>query len=541
MPRRPKGLGTLYLSKDGRYVGALYMRRTDGTTKRSVIHGKTRAEAEQKLSTLVAQRDKGIPAPSESWTIAAFLDHWLTDVLPQRVRPRTLEWYESTVRLHIKPTLGSKRLRSLTVADVQDAIHSLVADGVGPRSIEKMRTALSSALGHAMRKELVFRNVARLVELPKYTRKKVRIWTPDQATAFLAGMRGHRWEAGYLLNLLYGMRRGEVLGLRWRDVDFRTDEFELVHQLQRINGILELGPVKTEAGERSLPLLPALRQVLIETADRNGITLDPHSDPASTPYADNPVIASKAGEYVDPKNYVRTFKLYSDRLGLPEITLHQTRHTVATLLKNLGVPDRDIQAILGHSSVAVTQKFYQQGDHTVQRDGLLKAEAVLANVSRIAVPTTRMTSNDVELSAISHQDGPSNDAQTIIRDTTQVEPAKEKRRSSEVKSASFLGGTSGARTHDTLLKSYPRLTFDTLPTPVIRALHRRTTRHIVGILAIRISHHTVPSPVPSGTNVSDLLAVRNACRSAITERLRRRSFPLNLIPDSTHHDHQEAA
>lgn len=539
MPRRPKGLGSVYLRKDGRYAASTYMRRTDGTIKRSVVYGKTRAEAEQKLGELTTQRAKSIPMPAESWTLSAFLDYWLTDVLPDRVRPRTLEWYESTVRLHIKPKLGSKMLRSLTVTDVQDAIQSLVADGVGPRTIEKMRTALSSALSHAMRRELIFRNVARLVELPKYTRKRVTIWTPDEATAFLGAMRGHRWEAGYILNLLYGMRRGEVLGLRWRDIDFRADEFELVHQIQRINGVLELGPVKTEAGERLLPLLPTLRGVLIETARANGITLDLNSDPASTPYADKPVIASKAGEFVDPKNYVRTFRLYSDRLGLPEITLHQTRHTVATLLKNLGVPDRDIQAILGHSSVAVTQKFYQQGDSTVQRDGLLKAEAVLAHTSGASLATSQTASDSVELGNISYQNKLSNGSDTTSDDALQVASANEKRRSPEVESAVLIGGTRGTRTLDTLLKRSIQLTFEALPTSVIRGIHTRTRQPIMGLLAIRISCQTGPSTVPSDARLAELRALRRECNAAFTERLRRRSFPLNLIPDST--TNQEAA
>jgi len=539
MPRRPKGLGTVYLRKDGRYAASTYMRRADGTIKRSAVYGKTRAEAEQRLSELTMQRAKNIPMPSESWTLSAFLDHWLTDVLPGRVRPRTLEWYESTVRLHIKPKLGSKMLRTLSVADVQDAIQSLVADGVGARTIEKMRTALSSALSHAMRRELVFRNVARLVELPKYTRKKVTIWTPDEAIAFLGAMRGHRWEAGYILNLLYGMRRGEVLGLRWRDIDFRTDEFELAHQIQRINGVLELGPVKTEAGERRLPLLPTLRGVLIETATANGIALDLDRDPASTAYADKPVIASKAGGFVDPKNYVRTFRLYGERLGLSEITLHQTRHTVATLLKNLGIPDRDIQAILGHSSVAVTQKFYQQGDSTVQRDGLLKVEAVLTSSSQHSIATSQAALGGAELGDISYQNKLSNDSDATSDDVLQVALANEKRRSPEVESAVLIGGTSGARTHDTLLKRSIELTFEALPTSVIRAMHTRTRQPIMGLLAIRISCQTGPSPVPSDLRLDELRALRRECQMALIDRLRRRSFPLNLIPDSAHH--QEAA
>jgi len=485
-------------------------------------YGTTRAEAHARLQTLLERSRKGIPAPQQPWTVAAWLDHWMTNVVVVKNRPRTVELYESTIRLHIKPYLGTKRLTHLAVADVQTAINALLGAGHTPRTVHKMRTVLSAALSRAMREELILRNVARLVDLPAYERKEIRPWNVAQATRFLEETRGHEWEVGYQLLILYGMRRGEVLGLRWRDIDLGNGTLQVAQQLQRIDGALRTGPVKTSAGRRTLPLLPTVRQTLLQHAAKHGVDL---SDTAAL--GDHLVLTSSTGHPVEPGNFARTFQILTRRAGLPRITVHHTRHTAATLLKHLGVPARDAQLILGHSNVTTTQQLYQHGDIDSQREALASVERALNSKG---TPASSTATASVEDGDVSRQRRLTSDSSDTIPTTRQADQANENRRLTEVETTAFLGGPGGTRTLDILLKSTIPTLAEHLPTSVIADLHLRTKRHIVGRVAVNLSRQTVPSTVPSTRTLDDLVTLRDICHATLTAQLRRRSFPLNLIP-----------
>jgi integrase len=157
--------------------------------------------------------------------------------------------------------------------------------------------------------------------------------------------------------LFYGMRRGEVLGLRWCDVDLDTGVLSIENQLQRIDGKLTIGPVKTDAGRRQLPIVPVLEDRLREL----------HTDDVRP---EDLVFQSTVGTPIDPKNFVRTFHQICEAAGLRRITVHHTRHTAATMLKDLGVDAKDAQLILGHAHVSTTQQLYQHGDITRQTRAL---------------------------------------------------------------------------------------------------------------------------------------------------------------------------
>ncbi|HTL42097.1 MAG TPA: site-specific integrase [Pseudolysinimonas sp.] len=519
--RGPRGTGTVYRRKDGRYEGAGYVLTPNGGSRRIRTYGTTRAEAHARLQALLERSRKGIPAPKQSWTVAAWLDHWMTNVVAVKNRPRTVELYESTIRLHIKPYLGTRRLTHLSVTDVQTAINALLTSGHTPRTVHKMRTVLSAALSRALREELILRNVARLVELPAYERKEIRPWNVAQATRFLDQARGHDWELGYQLLILYGMRRGEVLGLRWSDIDLDTDTLRITQQLQRIDGALRTGPVKTNAGRRTLPLLPTVRQTLLAHADTHGINL---SDTAAL--GEHLILTSGTGNPVEPGNFARTFQVLTEHAGLPRITVHHTRHTAATLLKHLGVPARDAQLILGHSNVTTTQQLYQHTDIESKRDALASVERAL-NVGRAASSTVPTTA---EPGDVSRQRRPTDDSSATTPTTRQAEDTNENRRLTEAETAGFFGGSGGTRTLDILLKSTIPVLAELLPASVISDLHVRTKRHMVGRVAVNYSRQTVPSTVPSTRDMDDLITTRTICRAALTEQMRRRSFPLNLIP-----------
>src|SRR5262249_53295548 len=154
---------------------------------------------------------------------------------------------EMIARLYLKPGLGTLGLKQLSVPVVQNFLNQKLNEGHSIPKTQIIRKVLSSALTNAMRDEVVSRNVARLVVVPTHERDEVKPWTADEARRFLDVAKSDPLYPAFALLLLYGVRRGEVLGLRWCDVDFTNNVLHIRHQLQRIGDSLQLGPVKTKA------------------------------------------------------------------------------------------------------------------------------------------------------------------------------------------------------------------------------------------------------------------------------------------------------
>lgn len=365
--RKANGEGTIYRRKDGRYEGALYVTTTSGTRKRIRLYGKTRADVHTKFVEARAQEQRGVPVPDRTWLLGDFLNYWLENVIKPNRRPSTYDRYEAAVRLYLKPRLGRHPITRLSVQALQAFLNEQLRAGKSVRSVQILRETLRSALSRAVREELVHRNVAQLVELPKWEQKDIRPWTSDEARAFLAAARTDTLYLAFVLLTLYGLRRGEVLGLRWCDLDFSTSVIRIRQQVQRVTTGLYIGPVKTAAGRRDLPMLDAVRRLLEPLRVRRAADLDPSST----------VIASRNGTPVEPRNLVRSFQRICHEHDIRLITIHQIRHTTATLLKDLHVPVRDVQLILGHSDVSITQQIYQHDTPVSRRASLLQVEATL--------------------------------------------------------------------------------------------------------------------------------------------------------------------
>ena len=223
------------------------------------------------------------------------------------------------------------------------------------RNIHVMRQVLGAALTRATREELIGRNVARLVELPAWEPGEVHPWSADEALAFLQAAKPDPLYPAFVLLLLYGMRRGEVLGLRWQDVDLDDGVFRVRQQLQRVSGSLQAGPVKTKAGNRDLPIPSLARAALLsrqeqQVADRQAF---------GRAWQDTGLVFStRSGLPIEPRNLIRSFRRICDHNELRVIKVHHLRHTTASLLKKLRVPPRDAQMILGHAHISTTMQIY---------------------------------------------------------------------------------------------------------------------------------------------------------------------------------------
>src|SRR5215813_2811721 len=370
--RRINGDGSVYKRKDGYWAGAFFARTTTGALKRVVVYGRTLDEARDKLIKAQQQSRAGVPVPDEAWKLGLYLEHWLENFVKRNRRPATYNLYEMIVRLYLIPGLGSRKLTTLTVLMVQEFLNRRLQKGDSVRKVQVMRTVLSAALTRAVREELVVRNVARLVELPQWQRGTIRPWAADEARAFLAAARPDPLYPAFVLLIFYGLRRGEVLGLRWDDIDFDGGTIHIHQQLQRVHGELFLAPVKTQAGKRGLPLLDAAAQALkLQTERQDLYRIDMGSAWPETGL----VFTTRTGRPVEPRNFVRSFRRICDNNKIRLIKVHHVRHTVGSLLKDLGVPARDAQTILGHTRISTTLEIYT--DDEARRDALTRLQSLL--------------------------------------------------------------------------------------------------------------------------------------------------------------------
>ena len=238
--------------------------------------------------------------------------------------------------------------------------------GAGPRVIQHVHATLRVALEHAVREELLPRNVAKLVQVAQPPREEREPLTVEEAQTLLKAARHDRLHALYMATLLLGMRRSEALALRWSDVD--TDEGVLtvrrtVHRVAG-EGLVHL-PTKTRKSTRTVPLPPAVTAALKQHRERQAVEADAGG------WSDRELVfATPRGTAIDPRNFTRMFGELCDRAGVRRLRLHDLRHTCVTLLMQLGVPPRVVMEIVGHSTLDMTMRVYGHVSLDAQRSAL---------------------------------------------------------------------------------------------------------------------------------------------------------------------------
>ncbi|MFB8777152.1 tyrosine-type recombinase/integrase [Streptomyces broussonetiae] len=371
--RNSNGEGSIYKRADGRWEAAFSVLTVSGKRKRIRVYAQTRKEAHAKLTEAKMKVQQGLPTPDKIWRLGDYLDYWLENIVRTNRRRTTYSRYEVAVRLHLKPGLGNQALDRLSVPIIQSFLNQKLEEGSSVRGAHIMREVLSAALTNAQREDLISRNVARLVTLPTYEAEEVRPWSVNEASKFLAAVKDSAHYPAFALMMLYGLRRGEALGLRWQDIDLDRNEIRVRQQLQRVKGLLYQAPLKTKAGKRDLPLLGFARQLIV--AHRTQQEAEPYQTDAAVQL--DLVFTSRAGTPIEPRNLSRSFEQLCRLHGVRAIRLHDLRHTTATLLKNLGVPARDAQLILGHADISTTQSIYQHDDMESRRQNLGRIEKIL--------------------------------------------------------------------------------------------------------------------------------------------------------------------
>ncbi|MBT2370160.1 site-specific integrase [Streptomyces sp. ISL-10] len=370
--RNPNGAGTITKRKDGRYQAAVYVLQPDGTRARKFAYGKTWAECDAKRRELLDKVDQGVPVPTRSARLSEWLPYWLDNVIKPRRKLSTYDKYEAHVRLYLMPMIGSKRLESLGTADVRRFLVELENKTTAATAKESHRV-LRTALTAACREELVTRNVASLVEPPRAKSRELSPWSLDETLDFLAAARKDPLYAAFVLAIAMGLRRGEIVGLRWVDIDLDKRVLYVRQQSQRRRGVLYDDDPKGRR-RRAVPL-PAMciaplrwhrmRQAAAKL--RAGESWDEGGY----------VFATRNGRPVEPRNVYRSFTRVADSAGLRVIRLHDARHGCATLLTAAGVAPRVVMEILGHSQISITMDVYTHVVQDTQREAISHMDRLL--------------------------------------------------------------------------------------------------------------------------------------------------------------------
>ncbi len=355
--RRGNGEGTIYQRIDGRWTGAAYVFNRDGGRQRRQVYGRTRAEAAGKVTDLLKSNREHRPAAVIRVTVEQFGKDWVSRLAMSGLKPATVSNYGWILQRYVYAEIGSVRVVSLTPQHVRDLLAATAAKGVSPRTVQLTRAVLRSMLADAEREEVVHRNVAALVKGPRVERQEVVPWNVDQAMRFLASVRGHRLGPLFSVGVALGLRKGELLALRWDDVDLLGATLRVQRTVQRLgSGVgLVVGSPKTARSRRTIPLPEMCVSALMGHRERQEI----EQVDAGESWQDlGLVFASTVGTVIEPRNLNRLLDQLSAQAGVPRIRFHDLRHTCASLLLAQGVSPRVVMEMLGHSQMSMTTDLY---------------------------------------------------------------------------------------------------------------------------------------------------------------------------------------
>ena len=366
MARRGHGEGSIYQRKDGRWAATITL---EGQ-KRKTFYGKNRKEVQEKLRVALNEQKQGMLVTGPQQTVKQYLEHWFEDVHKPTLRVSSYVRYRSLLRNHILPVLGDIQVQKLTAQHVQALYARKAKEGLSSKSIQNIHGLLHKALDNAVKWGLVSRNVCNVVSTPRLIRHEIHPLTREQAQKFLEKVRGQKLEAILTLALTTAMRRGELLALRWQDINFEAMSLHVSRTVSRIagHGYVENDP-KTSRSRRMIMLPPFTIEMLIQhRLDQEKARLK-----AGVRWKDQGLVFSNThGGYLHPDYLLVKFHRLLKEIGLPDMRLHDLRHSAATILLSMGVHPKVVQEILGHSQISMTMDIYSHVLPSMQKEAMGK-------------------------------------------------------------------------------------------------------------------------------------------------------------------------
>ncbi|GAC1656448.1 MAG: site-specific integrase [Ktedonobacteraceae bacterium] len=362
--RRGHNEGSIYQRKDGRWAASISL---EGR-KRKTFYGKTRKEVQEQLKVALRDQQQGTLATGNRQTVGQFLEYWLEEVHKEAIRLSSYVKYRALLDRYVFPAFRNVQLQKLTQQQVQALYSRKSKEGLAPETVRGIHRMLHKALDDAVLWGQVPRNVSDSVTLPRLARNEIKPLNREQARQLLDAAHEHRMEALLTVALATGMRRGEILGLHWKDIDFENRSVQVRHTVDRIGkfGIMESEP-KTSSSRRKI-LLP---DFVIESLKEHRTRQTEARLKVGEAWQENDLVFCNIyGGFWDPANLLTSFgKLLKDA-GLPHMRFHDLRHSTATILLTMGVHPKVVQELLGHTNISLTMDTYSHVLPSMQRDAM---------------------------------------------------------------------------------------------------------------------------------------------------------------------------
>ena len=366
--KRANGDGSIRKRKDGRWEGRYVVGHDPITGKmisRNVL-GKTQAEVKEKLRTAIENSKRLDYTQTGKYTVGQWMDEWFEAYAKVKVRPSSHQTYKGYIENHIKPNIGDIPIEKLTSLQLQKFYRLLLTEGRIPRiesekqpkglsakTVRNINQVISSAMDMAVRHKLILSNPTEGCELPKVEHREMKTLPAEQLGAFLREAKESGVYELYYMDLATGLRRGELLGLKWEDVDLQNGIIHVRRQVARVDGEVKELPLKTKNSYRNISISQDAVAMLTE--------MEAHR---SSDY----VFPSSTGGPISPDSVNNMLHRVLKRAGLPSIRFHDLRHTFATLALQNGVDIKTVSGMLGHFSAGFTLDTYAHVTTSAQKE-----------------------------------------------------------------------------------------------------------------------------------------------------------------------------
>ena len=328
----------------------------DGTRKRKWHSFKgTKREAQAECARLITEMKDQTYVEHDRKSLNEFLDAWERDWAATNVNPKTGQRYSELLRVHVRPHLGHKRLQTISAGDL-NALYRQLRETLAPRTVSHVHRLLHRIFGHATKWGNIKRNVVTLIDSPKVPATEAAVLQLAEIPRMFDALRGRAFYPLAVVGLGTGMRRGELLALRWQDVNLDKAMINIERSLEQTHNGLRFKPPKSVRGKRSISLAPAVVTELRahwRAQQEQRLALGLGKSPA-----DALVFADHEGAPLKPDQLSGQFARAMEAAGLPHVTLHTLRHTHASQLIAAGIDIITISRRLGHHSPTITLSVY---------------------------------------------------------------------------------------------------------------------------------------------------------------------------------------
>ena len=379
--RRANGEGSIRKRKDGRWEGR-YTAGRDPVTGKVIyknVLGRTQAEVKAKLKAAIEANTNLDIVKAEQYTVGQWMDVWFENCAKIKVRPSSHKTYQGYIDNHIKPSIGKIPLGKLSSLDLQKLYKRLLSGGrverveskkqpkgLSAKTVRNINQVISSAMDFAIDQKLIAANPTDGCALPKLEHREMKTLPTEQLASFLHEARESGVFEMYYIELATGLRRGELLGLKWEDIDLERGTIQVRRQIARINGEVVEAPLKTKNSYRSVSIGHDAVEILKEQRRKT-----------NSEY----VFPSPTGGPISPDSVLHMLHRVLKRAGLPRIRFHDMRHTFATVALQNGVDIKTVSGVLGHYSAGFTLDTYAHVTTQAQR----QAADTMANILSDAV------------------------------------------------------------------------------------------------------------------------------------------------------------